>query len=385
MSVYLQALFIEQLMNACNPEQPVRVLGCTPFNLDNSASILATLTAAGMTEKSIGHFGVEVAYEQGGKQHSRRMVLKVKPHGDAIVEMLAGLAQACGIPLAEVYPNFKRRSGFQHTHRQELEVYGTLSSPLFPELFGLYEDADKGQFLILMECLEDVDLLNSVMTTEQWTDAHIRAALQQIAEWHAAHLDTELPLDAAARADAPGKKYMQDLTPLWNALLQNAAAGSPDLYTHVRVAQMQQAIEAIPNYWTDLEQMPKTLIHNDLNPRNTCFKTVAGKPAFCVYDWELSTAHVPPYDVVEFLSFVLDADRYHLRPAYFEFYRNALAQHTNAYADKSLFYTAAKGAAYDFGLHRLGMYMMAHRIGPYPFLPRVVESYFNTLKQLETM
>ncbi len=88
---------------------------------------------------------------------------------------------------------------------------------------------------------------------------------------------------------------------------------------------------------------------------------------------------------MELLSFVLDADRYHLRPAYFEFYRNALAQYTDAYAGKALFYAAAKGAAYDFGLHRLGMYMMAHRIGPYPFLPRVVNSYFNTLEQLEAI
>jgi hypothetical protein len=370
-------------MNTRNPEQQVRVIRCEPFSVDSSASILATLTAAGIAETTIGHFGVAVTYEQGGNVYARRMVLKVKPHGDAIVGMLAGLAQACGSPLSDVYPAYQKRSGFQHTHRQELEVYGTLSSSLFPEIFGLYEDSEKEQFLILMECLEEVTLLNSVMQPGIWTDAHIREALEQIAQWHALHLGHPLPLDAATQADAPGKEYMQTLTPLWKALLQNAAAGSKELYTETRVAKMQALIEAISEYWLALDAMPKTLIHNDLNPRNTCFKTVAGKRSFCVYDWELSTEHVPQYDVVELLAFVLDADRYHLRPEYFEFYRRALAQHTNVYADNTLFYAALKGAAYDFGLHRLGMYMMAHRIGPYPFLPRVVDSYFNTLEQLE--
>lgn len=69
----------------------------------------------------------------------------------------------------------------------------------------MYRAAGKEHFLILMECLEKVDLLNSVMTTEQWTDLHIRAALQQGAAWHAAHLNAALPLDAAARANAPGR------------------------------------------------------------------------------------------------------------------------------------------------------------------------------------
>ena len=35
-----------------------------------------------------------------------------------------------------------------------------------------------------------------------------------------------------------------------------------------------------------------------------------------------------------------------------------------------------------FGLHRLGMYLMAHALSPYPYLPRVVASYFDTLAQL---
>ena len=132
--------------------------------------------------------------------------------------------------------------------------------------------------------------------------------------------------------------------------------------------------------------MPKTLVHNDLNPRNTCFKRRAdGRLQFCAYDWELATYHVPQYDVVELLCFVLDADRYHLRAGYLEYYRQCLHARTGRFADPAAFRTGFDLAALDFGLHRLGLYLMAHTVSPYPFLPRVVDSYFDTLTQLQPL
>ncbi|WBA40379.1 hypothetical protein [Hymenobacter canadensis] len=87
------------------------------------------------------------------------------------------------------------------------------------------------------------------------------------------------------------------------------------------------------------------------------------------------------YDAVELLCFVLEADRYHLRPAYLEHYRHILHALTGRYPDPAAFRRETHYAALDFGLHRLGMYLMAHSVGPYPFLPRVVESFFDTLAQ----
>ena len=87
--------------------------------------------------------------------------------------------------------------------------------------------------------------------------------------------------------------------------------------------------------------------------------------------------------MVELLSFVLDEDRYHLRLGYFEHYRQALHALTGRYADADAFRIGAGYAALDFGLHRLGMYLMAHSVSPYPFLPRVANSYFDTLAQLQ--
>jgi hypothetical protein len=172
---------------------------------------------------------------------------------------------------------------------------------------------------------------------------------------------------------------MTSLSEVWKSLLDNATTNFPDLYTPGRAKLLASAIERIPQYWRELEQIPKTLIHNDFNPRNVCFKRNGHGLALCLYDWELCTYHIPQYDIVEFLCFVLDKDRYKLRPHYMEYYRSEMEKYIPYFSDAERFEYESELAALDFGLHRLGMYMMAHTVSPYPFLPRVVESYFDLL------
>ncbi|MDB5014847.1 MAG: peedicted hydroxymethylglutaryl-CoA reductase, partial [Daejeonella sp.] len=320
-----------------------------------------------------------VIYEKDDLEIRQNMVMKVKPHGDEIVEMLNSLAAACGGKLATVYNDYKSLTGFQYTHAREQEIYSKLPSDLTPKIFGLCNDPVTDTYVILMEYLQDVTLLNSVMQPKLWTNAHIEKALIDIAKWHALNLNKQLSVDKKLWSDAASENYMQDLKPLWQELLNNAARSFPDLYTSERISLLQHAIDTIEVYQNELRSHPKTLIHNDFNPRNTCFKTSDGQDQLCVYDWELATFHLPQYDVVELLCFVLDEDRYHLRDKFLEFYRLQLNQLTGKFEDKSKFERGFYLSAFDFGLHRLGMYMMAHSVSPYPYLPRVVNSYFSLI------
>jgi aminoglycoside phosphotransferase (APT) family kinase protein len=381
---YCSVDFVQDLMRAYAPQRRIRVHEVRPLPLDNSASILVVLTA-GQSQRPIGHFGLAVTVEVDGELLTRHLVLKLKPSGGEVSNMLAGLAQACGGEVAAAYPAFATRTGFFHTHRRELEVYARHGShSLMPQIWGLHHDEEHNVHIILMEYLQEVELLNSVMTPEQWTDEHLRAALAQLAAWHAAHL---LPASTVPSTwpDQPSADYMYTLAPFWQALLHNAATRFPELYDDATAEQLNQAIQAIPEYWNELAEQPKTIIHNDLNPRNTCFRRTAAGLQLCAYDWELATYHVPHYDVVELLSFVLDADRYHLRPMYLEYYREQLHALTGRFADAEEFRHVAGLAALDFGLHRLGMYLMAHSVSSYPFLPRVVRSYADTLAQLQPL
>jgi hypothetical protein len=382
-SRYFTPEFVQQIMQARSPAKNISVNAVKMLEVDNSASILAALASA-RTEELIGHFGMEVTYSVDGENKVDRMVMKIKPHGQQIVDMLNMLAQACGGELATIYPRHKTWTGFHHTHLREQEIYSKLQPSFTPTIYGLHTKEDENEYVVLMEYLEDVSLLNTVMEPQLWTDLHIKTTLTQMARWHSSMLGKTHELDGRIWDDTPTTDYMMRLMPVWQALLNNAAEKFGELYSPARVRLLQKTIDSIPGYWPYLEKVPKTLVHNDTNPRNSCFKIIGGELQLCLYDWELATFHIPQYDVAEFLSFVLDEDRYALRSSYIEFYRQELNGLTGKYTDEQVFLQEFYLAALDFGIHRLGMYMMAHAVSPYPFLPRVVNSYFDMITSLET-
>lgn len=94
-SPYFEPSFVQQLMQEHMNDKDLKVSEVAMMDVDNSASILAVLASA-RTEKIIGHFGMMVTFTGNGVQQTRQMVMKIKPHGQEIVEMLNMLAQACG-------------------------------------------------------------------------------------------------------------------------------------------------------------------------------------------------------------------------------------------------------------------------------------------------
>ena len=368
--------FLQSLLRQHAPTQAAEVRAVRPWSLDSSTSILSNLTA-GCTAQPIGLFGLAVELREAGQPwRTERMVLKAKPHGRAICQMITGLAQACGGAVAEVYPAFEYVTGFGDTHRRELAVYAAPTCPtaasLLPRVWGTHADTATDSYLVLLEDLSPRELLNSVLTPAHWTDAHLRAALRQLAAWHACHL---VPAGTAPPEASP--TTWPQLAPLWEALLDHAGRHFPGLYTAARRRFLSQAIREIPGNWATLNTLSKTFIHNDLNPRNTCFRPDAGGQLQLVaYDWELATYHLPQYDVAELLSFVLGPDRYHLRAGYFDYYRQQLHARTGRFADQAAFAEGTRLATLEFGLHRLGLYLLPHALSPYAFLPRVVDSFF---------
>ena len=93
---------------------------------------------------------------------------------------------------------------------------------------------------------------------------------------------------------------------------------------YYRVELLKLVIENIPHFWSKYSTAPKTLTHNDCNPRNICIKNPAGGGTLkeppsetfpysdtrttCIYDWELARVDLPQHDVAEFLAFTLPVD-----------------------------------------------------------------------------
>lgn len=373
---FLQSDFIQSMMRKYSSDNTLTVHRVEPYSIDNSSSILVTLTSAGV-EEPIGHYGLEITGEGASGPFHIDTVLKVKPHGKAVSSMLFGLSGAASEELAKVYGDFEESTGFYQTHHRELEIYEDLQPEVIPTIYGLAHE--EGLFFILMEDLTSTDLLNSVMEPEAWSDSQMKNALSAMAKYHVSNLDFEVKVPLSHWSDTSSPDYMTSKSRLWSALWTHAHKALPEMISEERFKWMEEAIEDLPHWEGVKNRSQKTLVHNDCNPRNACVKD----GSFCLYDWELATPHLPQYDAVEWLCFTLDADRWDRWEEYMEYYRQQLLANgwpggTSENA-KEEFYEGVQACLVDFGLHRLGMYLMAHSVSPYPFLPRVVDGYFNAL------
>ena len=165
---FLGTHHLQQLLSSVHGPT-VDVHTVEPYDIDNSASILVTLTAQ-QTARRIGHFGLLVDWQLGDERRRNRWVLKVKPPGAEIAAMLAGLAEACDPALGKVYVDYSQTTGFANTHLREIEVYRKLGHPVQPTLAGYRLDPTQDIYELLIEDLSEHALLNSVMDVDDWSD-----------------------------------------------------------------------------------------------------------------------------------------------------------------------------------------------------------------------
>ena len=177
---------------------------------------------------------------------------------------------------------------------------------------------------------------------------------------------------------------MQDMAPLWTAILHHNAKQFGAIFTPPRVERLSRAIERIGPLWQEMEEAPRTLIHNDFNLRNICLRRTGDDFRLCAYDWELSTLHVPQRDVCELLSFVLPPGTPRAtRKEYLEFYRLALEEASGLSFDPDQFERIHDLACVDFAINRLALLAIAQGLNVYEFLPRVLHSHLEYLDGCE--
>ncbi len=384
MTQILTLAFLEQCLQKQFSDASIRVNSVEPYLLDTSNSILSVLTATG-SAKEVGHFGLTVNWLQKEENHTTRMVAKVKPHGDAIARMTLGIAQASDPAVGAAYEPVYRETGFYYCHEKELWHYNRQELSFreaLPKIFGTYMNHETQDYLILMEDLKGAHLLNKVNKRDQWGSSEIEAVLAVLARFHAIHYENTSVLPDFFHADQPGKKQAGKTQLLWKDLLRNHSDKLPELYTFGRQSILEQIIVNQPVLWNELEKQPRTLIHYDCNPRNICFRLQENKLQPVLYDWELSTIHVPVYDVVEFLSFVMDVSDHGLRNRYLKIYREAFNAYSSVSINSSALEWQYQLAACHYAYDRLALYTMAHLVNPYPFLPAVLESHFSYLEQV---
>jgi hypothetical protein len=344
-----------------------------PIATGDGASILSELTARRLG-KRVGVLHRRIHHDAGHTD----VVVKVKPLDAEVMLMMHSMAAACGRGVADAHARFRAETGFAGCHIRELALYRQ-RDPRFvahvPKVYDIVRDDAREAFVLVLERLEDVRLMDTADDPSGWTSTDIETALRGAGALHAIWMGRETELAQQPWIGIPPTaRRMAAMRPLWDALTEHAAVEFPWLMPDDEMARHRRLIAELPTWWAELEAMPRTLIHNDFNPRNLAIRNPIvdrRSPILCCYDWELATIHVPQRDSAELLAFVLSSDAevdevLH----YVELHRRALADAGAAVPDAKCWRIGFALAARDLLVNRFAMYLMAHAFRHWGFMDR---------------
>ncbi|WP_246204251.1 phosphotransferase [Streptomyces tailanensis] len=336
--------------------------------------IASELGALGERRKLTGLYPLRVAWTDGdGAQIEAELVAKVKARGEELVAGIATLVSLCGPEVALVWHRWGAGTEFTDTHRRELAVYRRpekVLTDLLPRCYGLLEDDEREAYVVFMERFRH--------DGGPWTRDRTEDALRAVAGVHGHWLGRERELLGEGWLHhVPDPAYLAEAGELWEALVRHAAAEQPGLIDARRRDILLGVIKEA-GYWTrELHALPRTLVHNDFNPRNIAVQD--GR--FLVYDWELATVSLPQRDVVELLAFALgtdattaDVDRFlavHAEAV------AAVSPRARALVDGCDWRWGYRLAMQEFLMTRLALYAAGHTQREFGFLPQTVRTAFH--------
>jgi thioester reductase-like protein len=349
----------------------VKGVSLEPLATDDS--IVAELTAL--------RSGAATGLFQGVAEDAVQTFVKAKSEDRQTIEVARALASLASPDLGQAVEQFQEHLGFTRSHVRELALYEIDDPRLrghMPRVLGVERNDVERRWIVSLEWISDAVAMNAT-DPAQWNDDSIDAALAGLAQIHSVWYGRERELSAESwlppLRDAAQRERM---TPLWMALFHHArdrarAWRNPQLRrVHERLLRDVAAWAAC------LDAAPRTLIHNDFNPRNIAIRQRPSGLRLCAFDWELATIGVPQRDAAELMCFVLPSTAPAATVSWWsERYRALLAGATGAVIDRTQWNTGFRAALCDLLVDRLASYAMIDRIRPQRFLTHVTDSWLN--------
>jgi hypothetical protein len=368
----LNPAFIQDMMQKTfSPDIQVRAVHPAAAQIGSS---IITQLASDRTAKLLGHLPYTIEYQEAGTERKADVIFKVKPTDEEVLRMLNTVANHSSAELGTEWRRQCRKTEFANSHIREVEIYRE-TDPRFtrhvPRIYGLYRNDKREAFIIMQELLSGMTLMNSADDVSGWELKHIQAAIHGVANLHAVWYERDAELRQKEWI-APFRTARQvtDLSLLYELLAVNAHNEFPEWISRDEVDYARRLIASSPTWWAAIDEMPKTLIHNDFNPRNIAFREDL---RLCAYDWELATVHLPQYDLAELLTFVLRGTLTEGELRWFvEEHRLALERAAGVSIHAGDWWEGFRYAMQDYFLFRRGMYLMCHSARHFNFLERIV-------------
>lgn len=343
-------------------------------NDGDHASIISELTSW-RCGRAAGLRRYEVDLDTRGRRSSLKLVVKRRVSDEHVLDVATEIARACSPALGEAFARHIALTPLHGELRREAAIYAEPDPRITQHMPAVYAIAmDARSAAIALEDIASFPLFDTVQRPDLWGESEIDAALAGLAEIHAFGL---------GRGDDDLRRFHVAPTPPGAALTElrraTVAHARPWLEQWLGPASGDHATalaEADGERRARLAKLPRTLIHNDFNPRNLALRATASGFRLCAYDWELATLGVPQRDLVEFLCFVLPADMAWPEVEYWvERHRVRLATAAGATLETDAWLRGFQLALDDFLVDRLAMYTIVHRFRAQSFLERVVRSW----------
>jgi thioester reductase-like protein len=308
------------------------------------------------------------------------VVIKVKTEDKHLLDVAEAAAALCDPAVGAAFTRWRSRLGLTGGRLREISLYQQDDERWrrwTPRTYGSAWDEERRRGLLILEDLSATTWMDCCTEAQVWQPIQIEAAVRGLAELHAIWFERSSALFVQPwLGPVFNAATMVEMTDLWTALANHAAPFfvawlGPD------VCRLQQGLlTRLERWWSDMEQLPHTLIHNDFNPRNLALRQGPTGPLLCAYDWELAAWSIPQHDLAELLCFVLPADcsRQSVRDC-LELHRQTLERAAGCRLDVKDWEHGFGLALADLLVNRLAMYALVHSIRPQPFLERVLRMW----------
>ena len=352
------------------------VINAEPTGRLSEDSIIGELTAwrAG---QSIGIFPYALRFAD---RSELQIVVKIKPRDRDAIAVGQALADVCDARIGKAYARWSDRMGLTGADRREAAIYTQRDHRFVvhaPAVLGVRNDQASELTTIVLERLTNTGLSGSVDRPELWNPAAIDTAIRGLAALHSLWFDRTSTLAAQPWiGHIPSAVSVSEMSDFWNASASHARSRFLTWAGESMAPIQDRLLESVADWWTAIDEGPRTLIHNDFNPRNICLRNDPDGPRLVAYDWELATIGAPQHDLAELLCFVLTerSSRNDVH-AWIERHRQLLESATGAEIDRRMWINGFRASLYDLMLNRLPMYCLIDRARRQRFLPRVVRTW----------
>ena len=305
---------------------------------------------------------------KNGTTRTVDVMVKAKPDQAAIITVYQRLLDQCGIKLRTPLTDLLKNSDYCTPNLKEAVLFrdfaGSLQ-PYLPASLGVYIDRATSYVLRIEEILPTGSVIIDPDddTTNSWYPSFANLAFQGIADINARFCNNYQRLLDTGYVFVCDRTFMMQAQELWRVFYDFLCTGYADLMVPALARPHRKYLDDLSDWYSKVDQQPKTLLYGDVNPQNLAFAKTANGFQLSLFDWERAVISLPQRDLAEHLIYTLP-DNFD-KPTALEqiaIYRAAFDRRSTVTIDKDAFFEGLVWMLRDLIINRLPLMLIVKHV-----------------------